>query len=186
MTSCKPAFRSLRIAAIAAATLAAAGAHGANIGKATYDSAKDQLKAQYKAERDTCSTMSGNAKDICVETAKGREKVALAHLEVQRSGSAGDQAKLMEARYEARYELAKEVCDDQTGQAKDQCQATAKAERDKAKADTKMTKQVREARDDARETKDKADYKVAIERCDGMAGNAKDSCSAAARARYNQ
>ena len=149
-----------------------------------YDTAKEQVKTSFKAERSACDTLAGNAKDICVETAKGREKVAMAHLQVQRTGAAKDQSKLAEARYEARYEVAKEVCDDQTVNAKDVCVKEAKAARDKAKADVKMNKEVREARNEAEETKLKADYKVASERCDSLSGNAKDACVASAKARF--
>jgi hypothetical protein len=161
-------------------------AAAANISPAVHDAARTQLKTSYKAEREACDRLSGNAKDICVETAKGKEKVALAHLQYQRSGDAKDLNKLAEARYVARYEVAKEACDDQTGNAKDVCLAKAKADREKAKADAKMNKQTREARSDAMEAKDKADYKLAAERCDAMKGNDKDACMASARARYNQ
>jgi len=155
-----------------------------NLSSTVYGNAKEQVKASYKAERDACDSMSANAKDICVETAKGREKVAMAHLQVQHTGAAKDQSKLAEARYEARYEVAKEVCDDQTANAKDVCVKEAKAMRDKAKADVKMNKEVREARTDAQETKMKADYKVATERCDSLSGNNKDACVASAKARF--
>ena len=121
-----------------------------------YDTAKEQIKTSYKAERDACDSMTGNAKDICVETAKGREKVAMAHLQVQRTGTAKDQAKLVEARYEARYEVAKEVCDDQTGNAKDVCVKEAKAVHVKALADAKLAKEVGTARKDAGESSNRA------------------------------
>lgn len=176
----------LRLAALAVAGGALFSAQAATLTPAVYGSAHDQLKSAYKLERDTCSAMNGNAKDICVETAKGREKVAMAHLQYQRSGTTKDMAKLAEVRYEARYELAKEVCDDRTGNAKDVCRAEAKAERDKAKADRKMKKEVAEARAEAADDKMSADYKVASERCDAMDGATKDACTASARARFNQ
>lgn len=175
-----------RMACAVSAGLLCATAGAANISAAAYGSARDELKSTYKAERDGCAKMSDNAKDVCVETAKGKEKVAMAHLQYQRSGDAKDMNKLNEARYEARYELAKELCDDQTGNAKDVCAAKAKADRDKAKADAKMSKSVTEARSDAVDAKSKADFKVASERCDAMSGNAKDGCMASARARYGQ
>ena len=103
---------------------------------------------------------------------------------MQRSGAATDQSKLSEARYEARYAIAKEVCDDKTGKAKSVCTTEAKTLRDKAKADVKMTKEVREARSDAEETKMKADYKLASERCDSLTGDNKDACVASAKARF--
>jgi hypothetical protein len=185
----KSVFSTTSLSRIACAVGAAAicgAAAAANISSATYDGAKDQVKASMKTERQVCDGMSGNAKDICVETVKGKEKVAMAHLQYQRSGNVKDRAKLAEARADANYAVAKEVCDDQSGNAKDVCVAKAKAEHDGAKANAKMNKEVAEARNDAADTKDKADYKVASERCEGMSGNAKDSCMAAARARYGQ
>src|SRR5262249_23135255 len=157
-----------------------------NYSKAVYDKAKDDVKATYKAERDGCNKMSGNAKDICVEEAKGHEKVALAQLDYNNTGKADDQAKLSEAMYEARYAVAKERCDDMAGDKKDVCQQEAKTARDKAKADTKMNKTVADAQSDADSAKMKADYQLAKERCDSMAGDTKDSCVASAKARYHE
>jgi hypothetical protein len=180
-------FHTLRLLSTAAlATAFAAAGIAATLSPAAYEQAKNELQTSYKAERDTCNRQSGNAKDICVETVKGREKVAMAHLQYQRSNDAKDMTKLNEARYEARYEIAKEMCDDQPGNAKDVCRAQAKAERDKAKANIKMAKNVNEARADADDTKMKAEYKVAQERCEAMSGNAKDACNASARARFGQ
>lgn len=176
----------LHLACAAALSAACMAAGAATLQPATYTQARDDLKAEYKAERAACDKLAGNAKDICVETVDGREKVAMAHLQYQRSGQAKDIAKLNEARYEARYELAKEICDDQAGNPKDVCLAKAKAERDKAKANVKLAKEVAEAREDAEETKMKADYKVAQQRCDTLSGNAKDACVASSRARYGQ
>jgi hypothetical protein len=176
----------VRAACAVATGVICAAAGAANISAAVYGRASDDLKATYKTERDACNQMSGNVKDICEETAKGKEKVAMAHLQYQRSGDAKDMAKLTEARYDARYEVAKEVCDDQAGNAKDVCVAKAKADHDKAKADAKLQKSVTEARNDAVDDKAKADYKVASQRCDAMSGDAKDVCMASARARYGQ
>jgi hypothetical protein len=176
----------VRFACLIAASSFCAVAGAANLSASAYKTAKDQAKAEYKKELDACSPLSGNAKDICVETAKGREKVALAHLEYQRTGDAKDLTKLGEARYEAQYQVAKERCDDLSGNPKDVCVTQAKAERDKAKADVQAGKELREARDEAQKTKDEADYKVAQSRCDTLSGDTKDGCVAAARARFNQ
>jgi hypothetical protein len=176
----------VRFACLLAASGICAAAGAANLSTPAYKAAKEQAKAEYKTELDACKTQTGNAKDICVETAKGQEKVVLAHLQYQHSGDAKDMSKLAEARYEARYEVAKERCDDMTGNSKDVCVTQAKADRDKAKADVKAGKELREASDDAQKTKNEADYKVAKERCDALSGDAKDGCLASARARFNQ
>jgi hypothetical protein len=171
-----------------AVALAAGGgaAQAYNYSKSVLNGARDDIKATYKAERDACGKLAGNAKDICVEEAKGHEKIALAWLDYNYSGSTSDQAKLNEAIYESRYEVAKERCDDLAGEPKDVCQREAKTARDKAKADAKANQKIMEAQDDAAVAKMKADYKLAVERCDTLAGERKDVCVASAKARYHE
>ncbi|MFO1336904.1 MAG: hypothetical protein U1F53_01495 [Burkholderiaceae bacterium] len=176
----------LRALAALALGTACAVASAVPLSRPVYDLAKDQLKVHYKAERDACDAMAGNTKDVCVERAKGREKVAMAHLQYQLTNSDKDRRDYLEARYEARYEVAKESCDSQAGNPRDVCQAQAKAARDKAKADLKANVAIREAQDDALEARWKADYKVAREQCDTLDGAAKESCVASAKARYYQ
>lgn len=170
----------------AALSLCCGIAQAANFSKSVYDGAKDDIKKTYKVDKDACDKLSGNAKDICEEEAKGREKVALAQLEYNYSGNAKDEAKLIEARYEARYEVAKERCEDRTGDAKDVCEREAKSAYEKAKAELKMNKKVAEAVDDAEQARVKADYKLASEKCSTMSGDAKDVCVNSAKARYSQ
>ncbi|RZA13554.1 MAG: hypothetical protein EOP02_28160 [Proteobacteria bacterium] len=170
----------------AALTLCAGAAQAANFSKSVYDGAKDDIKKTYKLDKDACDKMSGNAKDICVAESKGREKVALAQLEYNYSGSTKDEAKLIEERNEARYDVAKEKCDDRNGEAKDVCQREAKTVYEKSKADLKMNKKVAEAVDDAEQARMKADYKLADEKCNTLSGDAKDVCVNSAKARYSQ
>ena len=49
-----------------------------------------------------------------------------------------------------------------------------------------MAKQVGEARKDAAEDKRDADYKVAAEKCDALAGDPKTGCMNAAKAKYGK
>jgi hypothetical protein len=93
---------------------------------------------------------------------------------------------VMVAKAEAAYVVAKEKCDDQAGNAKDVCVKEAKAVEAKALADAKMGQQIGEAKVDASETKRDADYKVAVEKCDAMAGDAKASCLSAAKASFGK
>ena len=102
-----------------------------------YSAAQDRIKADYKAARAACDKMSGNAKDICVEEAKGAEKVAEAELQYMRSGKPDDATKVALAKADAAYEVAKERCDDLKGADKDACAKDAKAAEARAKADAK-------------------------------------------------
>src|SRR5262245_51776977 len=95
-----PPLRRLATAAVLepARPLAVTLAQAANFSKSPYDSAKADIKATYKAERDNCGSLAGNARDICVEQAKGREAVALAQLEYNYTGKARDEQKLFAVR----------------------------------------------------------------------------------------
>lgn len=176
----------LKTSLIVAALLAAPLAQAATMGKADYKAAKDSISTTYKADKKACDAMSGNAKDVCVQEAKGKEKVAKAELEYSYTGKAADQNKLAKAKAEAGYAVAKEKCDDKAGNDKDVCVKEAKAAETHALADAKAGKEMGSAKKDASEDKRDADYKVAAEKCDAMSGDAKASCMDAAKAKFGK
>jgi len=116
-----------------------AGAAGA-MTKDEYKAQKDKISADYKAAKERCDPLKDNAKDICTVEAKGNEKVAKAELEAQYKPTPKHDEKAKIAKADAAYELAKEKCDDQSGNAKDVCKKDAKAAYTSAKADAKATK----------------------------------------------
>ena len=99
---------------------------------AEHKAAKESISADYKMNKQKCDALKANAKDICVKEAKGAEDVAKAELEAQYKPSAKASRKVAEARADAAYAVAKEKCDDLTGNAKDVCVKDAKAEHGKA------------------------------------------------------
>jgi hypothetical protein len=164
--------------------------------KEEYKAQGDRISADYKAGRDKCGTLKDNAKDICVAEAKGAEKIAKADLEAQYKPSPRNDEKAAVAKADAAYDVAKEKCDDQTGNGKDVCIKDAKAAQVKAKENAKVTAaaadknssnkaaNVAETKKDANAEKREADYKAAKERCDALSGNAKDSCQSDAKAKF--
>jgi hypothetical protein len=154
--------------------------------KAEYSTAKAQISADYKSAKAGCSGMSGNAKDICTVEAKSADKVAKADLEARYTGKEKHQNDLRVAKAEAAYAVAKEKCDDKAGNDKDVCVKEAKAAETKAKADAKLTKTVGAATTDTMDTRMTADYKVAIEKCDALSGDAKTACVNSAKAKFNK
>ncbi len=176
----------LKASLIVGAMLVLPIAQAATMTKADYKADKTRISADYKADKASCAALSANAKDICVEEAKAKEKVARAELEFSYSGKPGDQTKVLEAKAKSAYAVAKEKCDDKAGNDKSVCVKEAKAVETKALADAKMGKKIGEARKDATEDKRDADYKVAVEKCDAMAGDAKASCIAAAKAKFGK
>jgi hypothetical protein len=192
----------LLISLLAAAGLMFAGAAGAVGEKTTmsrdaYKAEKDKIEAQYKSDKEKCTSLTGNAKDVCQADAKGHEKVAKAELEAQYKNTDKARYDARVAKADADYDVAKEKCDDLKGNDKDVCVKEAKAAHTKAKADAKVARAQREetvktankvndVKRDAAEDKRDADYKVAKEKCDAMSGDAKDKCIADAKARYGK
>ena len=180
----------LMISLLAAAGIAFAGAANAadskTMSRGAYKADKDKIEAQYKADKERCGSMSGNAKDVCQAEAKGKEKVAKAELEANYKNTDKARIDARMAKADADYDVAKEKCDDLSGNAKDVCVADAKAQHEKSKAMATEQRKVSEARSDARADSRDAEYKAAKERCDTYAGDAKDRCVADAKARYGK
>lgn len=182
------------------AVTAALGFSGMGFAALSKDERKSEnarIGNEYKAAKERCDGLKGNAKDICTAEAKGAQKVAKAELEAKDKGTAKAQSNLRVAKAEADYDVAKEKCDDLKGNPKDVCKKDAKAALTRAKADAKVQKEAKEANKDARERvtdarKDarqdvrQADYKAARERCDAMAGADKDRCVNDVKARYGK
>jgi hypothetical protein len=197
----------LMIALIAAAGLGVAGTSAAQtlapkttatpMSKDSYTMAKANADTQYKIDKDACASLSGNAKDICIAQAKGKDNVAKADAEAAYENTPKARESARVAHAQANYDVAIEKCDDLAGNRKDVCVKEAKAEFVKGKADAKVdrvaadtshdaaTKQA-DARTDANIEKRDAEYKVAIEKCDALAGPAKEACVSGAKVQYGK
>ena len=165
--------------------------------KDSYAVAKKDADAQYKIDKDACSSLNGNAKDICMAEAKGKDVIAKAEAGAayEHTPKAREGARVAHA--QATYDVSIEKCDDLAGNSKDVCVKEAKAALVRGKADAKVDRVAVETRQDAatkqadaskEATADKrdADYKVAIEKCDALAGPAKDACVGNAKVQYGK
>lgn len=179
-------FTCLKTSISIAVLLALPMAHAASMTKADHNAAKTRIGADYQADHAACESLAGNKKDICVAQAKAKEKVAYAELEYGYTGKPADETKVRVAKAESAYAVAKEMCDDKAGNDKDVCVKEAKAVQTKALADAKLGKEIGAARKEAAEDKSSADYSVAKEKCDALAGDAKSACVDAAKAKYGK
>jgi hypothetical protein len=170
--------------------------------------AKAKIEVNYKAALVPCESLSGNAKKVCTVEAKGNEKMALANLEASDKPSAKSQRDASDTKADAVYALAKQKCEDLAGNTKDVCIKEAKSVEASSKADAKLQLKTSEANADAKKTtvkatdkanekvndartdavveKTDAQYKVEKEKCDALAGPAKDSCLTQAKARFGK
>jgi hypothetical protein len=172
-------------------------APAAPISKDAYDTAVKNAEAQYKVDKDACSPRTGNAKDVCVAEANGKEKVAKADAEAAYKNTPKAREDMRDTRAEATYNVAKQKCDALAGNAKDVCVKEASAQLTKTKADAKVdrvaadtrqesTMKQAEARHEATDAKRDADYKLAIEKCNSLSGPVKDACISDAKTYYGK
>jgi hypothetical protein len=154
--------------------------------KPAYDSAKKAIEADYKGSTSSCARLTANAKDVCHAEAKGRKQVALAELQAAYKPSDKARYDVRLAKANATYATAKEVCDDKAGNAKDVCRKEADAAHVAAKADATAQKKTVTAHKDAAADKRDADYAVAKEKCDSLAGTPKELCVSDAKARFGK
>ena len=181
---------------------------GSTMSKADYKAAKEDIAAKYKADQTACAAMTGNVKDICSEEAKGREKIATAELVATNEPTSKHRYDARLAKADAALAVAKEKCDDLSGNAKDVCVKEANAAHVTATADAKLAIKTTEAnttarektsdantvaraktvdaRKDAEAEKRDAAYGVAKEKCDAFADDVKATCIKDAKARYGQ
>lgn len=184
------------------------GAMAETMSKDIYKASTDRIETEYKADKAQCNSLSGNASDICIADAKGKEKIAKADLDARNKNDTESRYDALVAKAEANYAIAREKCDDQAGNKKDVCIKEAKAAETTAIANAKSQLKISEAnktankkyasaRNDAQEktnesrndaTADKSDanYAVAKEKCDALDGDAKDKCVDQAKNRFGK
>jgi hypothetical protein len=114
-----------------------------------YATAKNNAATQYKIDKDACSSLRGNANDICMAEAKGKEDVAKAEAEVAYENTPKTREGARIAHAQADYNVTIERCDDLAGKRWDACVKEAKAELVKGKADAKVDRVVDDTSKDA-------------------------------------
>lgn len=202
--------KDFRITAIATAISLAfsVGAMAEEMSKGQYEANQENIEAIYDAARASCDSSSGNANDICMADAKGRERVALAELEAAYRPTDKTRYNVRVAKANANYAVAEEKCDDTAGNIKDVCLEEANAAETAAKADAttqiktskaqdsadeksadaqmEANEEALDARQDGAAAKRDADYAVAKEKCDALASDAKDACMNAAKTQFGK
>jgi hypothetical protein len=196
------------ILAVSISMMFSAAVSAQSMSENDFKAGKEKIVAAYKSEKAECGALSGNPKDICVVTAKGKEMVAKADLEEAYKPDRKTHYQARVAKAEAEYAVAKEKCDDMTGNAKDVCRKEAKLKVVAAEADAKVqmktsdanavandksstarnkaTDQASDARKEATEDKADARFALAKEKCDAYAGDVKDQCLAQAKATFGK
>lgn len=172
-------------ALLAAALCASSITAFATITKSDHKAAIKDADMSYKTAKAACSSLAGNAKDVCIAEAKVAKVHAIAKTDGEYKNTAKERYDGQKDVASAEYDLAKAKCGAKAGNDKDVCIKEAKAVEVRAKADAKAGTKVSEARTDAADEKRKANYKVAAEKCDAFSGDTKETCMKEAKARFN-
>ena len=154
--------------------------------KTAYERARDMANANYKTARARCDSLSGNPHEVCeaeakAERVRAEEEAGAAY---KNTLKAYTQARMRIA--DANYARDKARCGALAGNDRDVCLKQAKATLVAAQADATADRKTIEARNNAREDKLTAQYRVALEKCDAFAGAAKDQCVQAAKTAYGK
>ncbi|UXY15400.1 hypothetical protein N8I74_19145 [Chitiniphilus purpureus] len=179
-----------------AASLVFAAAGAAHAAADEHEAQRRTIQERYDTGKAQCKGLSGNAKDVCQERVKADRDIALAELDALGKNTPDARAEAIRVRAKAEYEVREEQCDDFAGNKKDVCMKEAKAARDKAlaeadagedidKANLRAADREQRAQAEAERKQREADYKVAKERCDDLAGDAKRVCLDDAERRLN-
>ena len=154
--------------------------------KLAYQQARDAAAATYKNAKARCGAVTGNPRDLCIAEAEAvrvrTEEEARARYED--TVDAYTRARMRIA--SANYDRDKTRCAAMTGNDRDVCKEQAKATLIAAQADAKADKKTIDARNEARQDKLSAAYRVALEKCDAFAGAAKDQCVSTAKAEFGK
>jgi hypothetical protein len=173
---------------------AAGGALADGMGKEAYKAAKSRIEASLKDEVRACDAQKGNPRDICRATAEGHAKVALAELEAQYEPGPDAMAREMVAQAKADYEVARQRCAGMAAPARDACRAQAENKRDAGVRQAKLEHvatlrrlKALNASPGKEPASQSIDEKFAAQkaRC-GMLGEARDSCLADVKRRFNR
>lgn len=176
--------------------------------KHDYKTGMQHINAEYKSDAKNCQSMSGNANDICMAEANGKEKVAKADLDARKTNTKKAYYDARIARADADYSVAKEKCDNKAGNDKDVCLKEAKAAEITAKSDAEAQMKTSKAYGEANETsaearkeakgkssdaqhdaavdKRAAEFSVAKEKCESLAGSTKQNCVDNAKMHYGK
>lgn len=105
------------------------------LSKEEYEAGRAKIADEYQSAAARCASLSGNQNDICMAEAKGAEKVSGARLEARYDTNVKTLQQVRIAMAEADYAVAKERCDELSGDGKGVCLKKAEAAETAAKAD---------------------------------------------------
>ncbi len=173
-----------------------------------YQNASTRIDDTYKFDKVKCASFADNAHAICMAMANGKKQVAKAELDAVNDPSVKADYAVSVSKADASHAVASAQCDDKAGNVKDVCnkeadatlvnaksaaeaqlkssQANSKADQESADAQAQAAQTGSKARQDAAADTRDADYAVAKQKCEALAGDAETMCLSNAKLRYGE
>jgi hyperosmotically inducible protein len=117
----------MKKAAFITLALVSAFATAQTANNSAYKAAHDKAESTYKAAKKQCDKLKDNAEDVCTEEAKVARAQAERDAVAQHKNTGNELSSAERKLADAKYDLAKEKCDDLSGDSKDSCQAQARS-----------------------------------------------------------
>ena len=160
--------------ALTGVTLSAVATEKTEQTKATLNATQARADADYDASRVRCRALSGNDRNVCVQTAKADRTKAKGSAKSKYQGTGEAKLEAREDAIDADFKVAKEKCDSLAGSAKDVCSTEARATHSKAEAALV-----------ANEKTMQADYKLAKTHCTTLPRPDRRACLKEAKIKYD-
>lgn len=137
----------------------AACASAGTMNSSDHKAALETIGTNYKAAVAACASLTGNARDICRAEATGKERVARAELDERNEPNARHTLAVSSAKARSEYAIAKEKCDDKSGNDKATCLKDAKAAEARAMNEANDTRKTADAKRETGENARTSDAK---------------------------
>lgn len=131
----------------------------------------------------SATKLEGNLEDVCKAEAKKARETAHGNAKAAHEGTTEARAEALEDTADAELTLAKQKCDRMTGNELDVCVKKAQFEHTQAVTTIDANKAVAEAADERHQEIHDAQYELAMEKCEGLQGDAQDNCEHNAKSR---
>jgi hypothetical protein len=129
------------LAALLLAACAFAGAaHAGPPARTEYRLDHEKAQAAYRLDSARCRQLKGNPADVCKTEARGRFQVAKADIDLKYKHSPANQDRVKLANAQAAYGLATQKCGALAGNARQVCQADAKASLAATRAEVRLNR----------------------------------------------
>jgi hypothetical protein len=175
----------LCLAIVATFGLCIAGASAEDsVAEATYEASVERAGADHKVALAKCDALEDNAEDVCEAEAELRLVTAKAKANARHENTAEARAEARVDIADAELALAKQKCDNVTGNEHDVCVKQAELKHTSATTAVDANEEVATAVDERAEKVQDAEYTLAMEKCEPLRGDAQTQCEEMAKAQH--